>query len=69
MTIKVTIRAVIGEDRQLTIVAPEEIPVGQVHVTITPLREKSDEDDGEFVQLLPGSPDISLLIDENRGER
>jgi hypothetical protein len=68
MMVKVAIKAIVGEDRHLTFAVPEEIPVGPVLVTITPLREGSDEDDDEYIQLPPGAPDISRLIEEGRRE-
>jgi hypothetical protein len=67
--VKVTIRAVVGEDRHLNIAVPEEVPVGQVLITFTPLHEELDEEDDEDFQLPPGSPTIDQLIDEGRGKR
>ena len=67
--VKVTIKVAIGEDRQLNIAVPEEIPAGEVLVTFTPFRDEADEDDDEPFQLPPGSPTIAQVIDEDRGER
>ena len=42
--VTVTVQAIVGNDRQLTIVLPDEVPAGAVEVTIT---------------AIPASPDIA----------